>query len=125
MVGTIKLKLHITQQEVNSDYVFETLFRISGKSEQAGFNHHQIAKEIVKLAARRGDDGLFAEDWKNLIEKYELSEHQYFSIIRTLKNAGILRKTKGKYYLIKEFQKHLAKMASAMNEFYMDLGVKL
>ena len=125
MVGIVKIKLHVTQQEVNSDYVFETLFKISEKSEKPGFKNHEIAKEIVKLAAKRGEEGLFADDWKGLLEKYELSEYQYFSILRTLKNAGILRKTKGKYYVMKDFQKHLAKMVSAMNEFYMDIGAKI
>ena len=120
MTGTIKMKLVVTNQEVTSEYVFETLFKISEKSKD--LNHATIAKEIVILAAKRGEKGLFADDWKTIIQKYNLSSHQYFYIIKTLKNAGILRKTKGRYYVIKDFNKHLTKMVTAMNEFYMDIG---
>ena len=123
MVGIIKVKLEITNNEVTSDYVFDTLFKISEKSKNT--KNGQIAKELVRLAAKRGDEGLMVEDWKSTIEKFGLSNKQYFTIIKTLKNAGILRKTKGKYYVTKNFTKHLAKMVSAMNEFYMDIGVEL
>ena len=123
MVGIIKVKLEITNNEITSDYVFDTLFKISEKSKNT--NHGQIAKELVRLAAKRGDEGLFVDEWRTTIKNHELSDKQYFTIIKTLKNAGILRKTKGKYYVTKNFTKHLAKMVSAMNEFYMDIGVEL
>lgn len=119
----VKLRINVKNQEVTSDYVFDSLFKMTKVSQES--NLGRIAKELVKLAAKRGDAGLFAEDWEDVIKKYEVSRYNYFFIIKTLKSAGILRKTKGRYYVIKDFNKHLTKMVTAMNEFYMDIGVEL
>lgn len=120
MTTTIKMKIHPATQEVTSDYVLDCIFQISEKSTTSNFG--TIAKELLKLVAKKGDEGLHAEDWKQIIQSNKLEQHQYFSIIKTLKNAGIIRKTKGRYYLINDFKNHLGKMSSAMSQFYMDMG---
>ena len=125
MSGTIKMQLVITNQEVTSDYVFETLFKISSKSKN--LKHAEIAKQIIIMAARRGESGLFDKDWKSVIselqEKYDIKAHVYFSIIKKLRDSGMLRKSVGKFYVTKDFAEHMTKMVSAINAFYMDLGV--
>ena len=83
MVGQIKLKLDITQKEITSDYIFETLFKISRKSETFDFSNDKTAKELVILALKRGEEGFYAQDWADIIKEKGISQNQYFTILRT------------------------------------------
>ena len=121
MTSTIKMKIDLNIQEVKSDDVLASIFKISDKSKNS--DHARIAKDILILAAKRGEQGLWATDWKNYIKNNNIKEHTYFQIIKRLKNAGLLRKSRKKYYVIRHFNNHLMKMATAMNLFYMDIGV--
>lgn len=120
MTNKIKIQLHVSKQEITSDYIFETIFKISEKSKN--LNHAEIAKELVMLAAKKGEEGLYDQDWRIVTEKYKIPQHVYFYIIKRLKDAGILRKSKGKYYLIYDFIDHLGDMSTIMNNFYRDIG---
>ena len=122
MTGVVKMRLVVTTQEVTSDYVFDCLFKISKKSLQDANRYAEIAKQIMVMASKRGQEGLYANDWQAHIDKLNIKSHIYFSILKRLKAAGLLRKTGGKYYIIRDFPEHLAKMVGAMNSFYMDLG---
>ena len=121
MVGTAKMQIAFTETEITSDYVLEALFQISEKSKN--LNHATIAKEIIKMASKRGQEGLHSSDWKKQAEELGIKSHVYFAIIKKLKDAGILRKTNGRYYVIHKFQDHLSRMASAMNDLYIKLGI--
>lgn len=116
----IKLKINITQNEITSDYVLECLFDISEKSNKK--NQAAIAKQIIKDVAVKGQEGVWEEDWKHMMKKHDIKKHTYFKIIKKLKDAGIIRKSKGKYYLLYTFIDHLGEMSSALNKFYRDNG---
>jgi hypothetical protein len=129
----IKLRIKTTEKHFEVDYVFRSIFSISEKSKIGRTDSKgqplpdlaEIAKEFVIKAARRGDEGLLVSDAQDMIETYKISRHQYFLIIRRLKQAGILRKSKGKFYVISDFSKHLGEMSAIMNRFYMSLGVNI
>lgn len=120
MTSSVKIKLQLTTNEITSNYVFDTIFKISQKS--LLLKHAEIAKEIVTLAAKKGEEGLHDDDWKEFIQKYAIKQHTYFYILKRLKDAGILRKSKGKYYVIWDFIDHLGNMSTVMNNFYRDIG---
>jgi hypothetical protein len=121
MAATIKMRI-TPEYEITSDYVFGAIFKISKKSLVEGETFASIAKEIMEIAAKKGDDGLFSEDWKQTMKKFNINQHTYFTIIRRLKDAGMLRKSQGKYYVIWDFVDRLGDMATAMTNFYRDIG---
>ena len=57
--------------------------------------------------------------------RQDITQARYFYIIRTLKKAGIITKSKGKYYISKVFASHLTKMASGFNALLIDLGADI
>jgi len=122
MANTIKMKMDLNVKEVTSDYVLGCIFQISVKSNN--LEHAKIAKSIIVLASERGEKGLWSKDWQDYIKANNIKEHTYFQVIKRLKDAGILRKSLGKYYVIKNFNRHLEKMTIAMNRFFMDLGIE-
>jgi len=115
-----RLRIYPNLEDFNSDYVLRCLLDLSKKEEKADLV--PAAKELMRMAAARGDKGLFASDWKKVKEELEITESQYFYILKILKNAGILYKSKGRFYLSKVFGTHLSKMASAWNARMIDLG---
>jgi hypothetical protein len=119
----IKLNL-IPSEEITVDYVFSALFKISQKSKNSTCDFPALAREIVEKAANKGSKGLLVQDAIEWYESKQMTKDQYFFILRRLKQAGVMRKSKGKFYLIREFNEHLGDMAGAMNRFYMRLGVK-
>ena len=121
MAKQVKLKIDLTKREITSDYVFDTLFKISEKSKT--LNHAEIAKEIIKLVAIKGKSGLYEEDWKEVIERFQIPKHVYFNILKRLKDAGLVRKSLGKYYLLWTFTDHLNDMATSLTKLYQELGI--
>jgi hypothetical protein len=112
-----KTNLH----EVTFRYVLETIFWISKKS--IGNDDPEHAEKILIEASKRGDKGLFVEDTRQIIKELGIAEAKYFHITKTLKQHGLLRKTKGRFYCIYEYADHLSKKSTAINAWLMDHGI--
>ncbi len=122
MKGTetiIKMRVRPNTQVVDTNYILNSLLNLSVR---ISTDLVPAAKQIIAQAARRGDDGLFCSDWEENYKKLDLTQAQYFYVIKILKNAGIIYKSKGRFYIAKVFAQHMAKIASAMNNLLMDLG---
>ena len=117
----LKLRIFPNRKDLSSDYVLDCLFNLTKKEKEVNLGHK--AKLIIKKAAQRGEQGLFSHQWEEQAQELGLTQSQYFYIVRILKNAGIIYKSKGRYYISRSFAEHLAGMATAFNAFMMDLGV--
>lgn len=119
-----KIKLRITprQQTVDPEYILSTLFNLTDRKEKKDLV--PAAKEILEMVSTRGQDGLYSEDWEQTARKLKISQSQYFTIIRTLKNAGLIYKSKGRFYLSKRFIEHMKKMYTGMRDYWLDLGAE-
>ena len=119
---SVKIHIYPTRKDFQSDYVVNSLFNLSKRSEGKQFG--EKAKQILEKAYKKGNEGLQAADWKVVHEELGVSQSQYFYIIHTLKAAGLLRKTKGRYYVTKTLAEHLYNMSAALNAMFSDWGIR-
>jgi hypothetical protein len=117
-----KLRIYPTKEYVDINYLIDTIFKTTEKNKDNNISSTAAIK-IIDKAAKRGDDGLWCCDWKDQVKELNVTPSQYFHIIKTLKNARILTKSKGKLYLINGFGNHLSTMASAFNRYMLDKGI--
>lgn len=118
---TIKMRVKPHTQYVDSDYLLEALLNLSAKENKTDLV--PAAKEIIILTAKRGDEGLFSQDWEVMAKKLNITQSQYFYILKTLKNAGIITKSKGRFYMSKVFVEHLRNMTKTWDAWLTDLKV--
>lgn len=118
----VKIVIKPNQQGIEGMDVLESLFKISKHSENKTFADK--AYLLLEKAAAKGDEGLFSSDWKKMAEELELKQFQYFHVLKTLKDAGLLVKTHGKLYLTRKFANHMDEYASAANRMMNKFGVK-
>lgn len=112
----MKLRVQpMARQYVDADYVFECIFSISSKSIGKKFAQH--AKALLQEAAIYGEEGLQVQMWKEKHKKLEMTKDQYFFVLRTLKNAGLIERKAGRYFVRKKFCEHLMQMSMALNSF--------
>lgn len=117
---TIKLRLKPNVQSVDVDYVLGSLLNLSAKETKA--NLVPAARKIIMKAATKGDKGLLCDQWPEMIKELNITQSQYFYILNIIKRAGIIYKSKGRFYISKTFAEHMTKFASTMNGFLMDLA---
>lgn len=112
---TEKLEFKADIENIDIDYIFKLLFK--------GTEFPVIAKKMVVLAAKKDKEGLFEKDYQYLMNEHNLTKYQYFSILRTLKQLGLLKKKGDRYYPDRDFANCLSRMSSRTNEFFDKLGV--
>lgn len=117
----IKMRLKPNTQYVDAEYILKSLLNLSAKEKKADLV--PAAKEIITLAATRGDEGLYSEDWEKTTKELNITQSQYFYILKILKNAGIIYKSKGRFYISKTFVEHLRNMTKTMDAWLTDLKV--
>lgn len=118
----VNIQLKPSRKFVDADYFFEMLFwkKISKNIE---VNYPEIAKQIFYKAAQRGDKGLFADGWREMIQELNVSPNQYFLTLRRLKQAGMIEKSKGRFYVSRNLKDHLNALAASYNRFLIDMGI--
>jgi hypothetical protein len=122
----VSVKLKPRKSEISSSDIFEMIFyRVrTGKRPAEEKNYAYVAKEVVKLAARKAE-GLHDSLYGDMSKKFSIEVHEYWFILNKLSKLGIIRKTGHKYIATRSFAKHLRRMAMAMQEFCDDLGIPL
>lgn len=119
-----KIRILIRPGRVVTGYmdVLEALFVISKKSEESNINLHQVADKILTKISQRGEQGLESSDWENYYKELNVTQAQYFYILRRLKESKMIYKSKGKFYISRGFADTLTELASALNKYMMRLG---
>jgi len=115
-----KLRIYPNRKDLNFDYVLDCLLNLTKREKK--INLGWKARLILDKVALHGDDGLFSKDWDTQRKALGLTEAQYFYVIKVLKNAGLIYKSKGRYYLSKTFAEHMTRIASSANAFMMEKG---
>lgn len=89
----MNVQLKTSRKFVDADHFFEILFW-KEKSKNMEINYSDVAKRIFQKVAQRGDEGLFADGWREMIQELNFSPNQYFLALRKLKQAGMIEKSK-------------------------------
>jgi len=116
----IKMRLWPNTRAVDLDYILKTLLNLSKKKEKTDLV--PAAKQILLWTAKRGDDGLYSQNWEENAKTLKITQSQYFHILNTLKRAGMIYKSKGKFYISKVFAEHIKKIYTTLRDYMDDLG---
>jgi transcriptional regulator TrmB len=108
--------------DVDFIYVLQTIAWTSKKS--IGNDDPDIMLKIIEETAKKGVKGLHVEDTQKIIKKLNIPEHKYYTLLRKMKQCGLIRKTKGRFYLIYELADHYSDKSAAITRRYNRLGVK-
>lgn len=115
----IRMRLKPHNKNVDMDLILWGIINLSQKDSIDLVPH---AKELLAIVAKRGDDGLFSSDWQANAKALNISESQYFDILKKLKAAGIIYKSKGRYYFSKELMNHFKSLFQTLRNYLEDHG---
>ena len=118
----VSILLRPNQQQVDTNYIFESLFWKEHSNNQ--INYAEKAQQIFNRAAKRGDNRLGIDNYEKVIEELGLTKHQYYLILRRLREAGLIYKSQGKFYISTIYKTHIQRMAATINNMLLDKGVE-
>ena len=120
----LTLQIKPNKAEITSDDIFDSIFyryRASKTGAKDEKHYGSIAKEIVKLAARKKVH-LLDSQYNEMMKKFNISMGEYYNILRKLKIAGWIRKDGHTFKAIRKFARGQRKRARAAEDFCEDLN---
>ena len=125
-VNKITIQLE-PKMEVTSSDIFRYIFYRNRKSVTGSANeknHGLVALEIFKMAASKPEH-LPDNQYESVAAELNVTVSEYQHIVKKMRMLGMIKKSHGKYYAIRDFAKYLRRMGMAMQNFCDDQGIPL
>lgn len=122
----VTIKLRPGKNQVDSDYFFEILFarkgQVDGRLEEK-YLLAQKAKSIFHRCCQPG--GLNNSSMTKIIGEEEITQGEWNTIIRKMRDIGLIRRDGNILRPSKQLLEHLQDMSTALYKYYLDQGVNV